>query len=149
MSGILVGIPRGIIVGIPRGIIFGIPRRIKKNFTAFCFSNKGRKQQNEFWKNYKCSAWIPKKFCMSSARSLKEFQKNSVFCIFLIKNIVLLILGTDWAHTIFSKLLQTKPFLTNIKMQYKSLLVVKVDSSSFSDESWVWIFLFIYVRTHH
>ena len=94
------------------------------------------------------SAWILKKIRMNSERISKEFRKKSGFCRFLIKQFFLLILGADWAHQIFSKLLQTKPFLTTIKMQcMKSLLVIKVDPNSFSDESWVWIFLFIYAHT--
>ena len=55
-----------------------------KNFTAFCFSNKDRKQQNEFGKNSKWIlhefqkkfAWIPHTFRINSAWNLKELRKN-------------------------------------------------------------------------
>ena len=78
---------------------------------------------------------ILNEFRMNSEKNPHEFRKKSGFCRFLIKHFFLLILVADWAHQIFSKLLQTKPFLTTIKMQYKPLLVIKVDPNSFSDES--------------
>ena len=63
---------------------------------------------------------------MNSEKNPHEFRKNPKELRFLQisdKTFFLLILGADWAHQIFSKLLQTKPFLTTIKLQYVQIFV--------------------------